>query len=415
MVALMREQKRLGHDVAAIVTGLDGGIAADLARDNIPCYPSAVSFLSLKGMTAKARAVLALAVLIRRLRPDVVHSHILDAVVIGRIASWIADAPRHFGGNVAPISIESDLLRPLEIGTAFGDTTTIASCEYSRELFIRHGLPAAQVELIYYAVDQSRHDPALADGGRVRRELGIRPDAPVIGKMAYFYPAATAALFPQWDGRGLKGHDVFVRAVPHVLRSIPDARFVLVGRGWGPRGEDYERRIWDLAKTLGVSEAVIFPGERLDVPDTLAMFDVSVHCSLTDNLAGTVESLLMARPMVVSDIRGFADTVRHEETGLVVPPDDPEALAQSIIRLVRDRPLARRLGENGRRLMLDRFSLARVVADMEQLLARTDVPADHHYRLTRTIPRAMAAPFRLYPIVASVRRQQASASIAKRT
>ena len=92
----------------------------------------------------------------------------------------------------------------------------------------------------------------------------------------------------------------------------------------------------ELPRQLGVADAVIFTGEREDVPDTLAMFDVSVQCSLTDNLAGTVESLLMERPMVVSEIPGFADTVRHEETGLAVPADNPEALAASIVRLLRD-------------------------------------------------------------------------------
>src|SRR5207244_12500910 len=120
---------------------------------------------------------------------------------------------------------------------------------------------------------------------------------------------------------------------------------------------------------LGVGRSVLFVGERSDVPDLLAAFDISVQCSLSDNLAGTVESLLMARPLVVSDIRGFADTVLHEQTGLVVPVDDPPALADALLRLLRDRPLARRLAEDGRSHVLKRFTLAKSVADLEQLLA----------------------------------------------
>ena len=414
MVALMRAQKRLGHDVSAIVPSRDGTIATELAIDGIACHVAPVAFLSLRGTMAKSRAIVAVVSLLRRLRPDVLHSHVLDTVVLGRVASWIADVPRHFGGNVSPISLESELLRPLEMGTVFADTTTIASCEHTRRLFQRHGVPPEKLDLIYYAVDQSRHDPALADGRRVRQELGIGANVPVIGKMAYFYPSANAALFPQWAGRDLKGHDVLVRAVPRVLKSFPEAKFVLVGRGFSARGDDTERDVRELTRQLGVNDSVIFTGERKDVPDTLAMFDVSVQCSLTDNLAGTVESLLMERPMVVSEIPGFADTVRHEQTGLAVPPDNPEALADAIVRLLRDPQLARRLGVSGRRLMLERFCLARAVADVERLLERTEVPPDRHFRTDRTIRRALAAPFRLVPIAVKVKRRQYAATISPR-
>ena len=193
------------------------------------------------------------------------------------------------------------------------------------------------MDLIYYAVDQSRHDPAIADGVVCVASSVSRMDVPVIGKMAYFYQPVSVPLFPHWDGRGLKGHDVLVRAVPLVLEFGPDAKFVLVGRGSGPDGEAYERGIRELVTTLGVSDSVIFTGERRDAPDTLAMFDVSVHCSLTDNLAGTVESLLMARPMVVSEIPGFADTCVTNKLVSSFRPDDPEALAVAIVRLLRTR------------------------------------------------------------------------------
>lgn len=406
MIALLREQRRLGHDVAAIVPSLDGTIAAQLARESIPCYAAPVDVLAVSGFTAKLRAIVALFRLLRRLRPDVVHSHIIGAVVAARIASWLADVPVHFGGNVHPISLESDLLRPLELGTAFCDTKTIASCSYTRELYARHGVPEEQLETIFYAVDQSAHDPALTDGMRVWRELGIDANAPVIGKAAYFYaPANALGSVPlRLQGRGVKGHDVLIRAVPRVLESFPDAKFVLVGRGWGAAGVRYEQKLKMLVRELGVESAVLFPGERQDVPDTLASFDVSVHCSLTDNLGGTVESLLMEKPMVVSDIRGFADPVQHEETGLVVPVDDPPSLADAIVRLLRDRPLAQRLGQNGRRRMLERFTLAHSVAAIEALLARAPGRAKDHYRLATTLRRLIAAPFRFLPMAREAQR-----------
>lgn len=401
MIALAREQNKLGHDVAVVIPSLDGNIAPELRRAGIDVYAAPVDgVLYASSHIARVRSLIRVVRLLRRLRPDVVHSHIFASVIASRIASWIADVPIHLAGNVHPISLESGVMRALEVGLAFCDTKTIASSTYTRRLYIEHGVPAEQVELIFYAVDQSGHDPALVDKTAVHSALGIGDDTPIVGKIAYFYPPSKKnGTLPKFlHGRGVKGHDVFLRAIPHVLQSIPNAKFVIVGRGWGLDGPAYEQTLRDLATSLDVDHAVLFAGETDDVPAMLAAFDVSVHCSLSDNLAGTVESLLMERPMVVSDIPGFADTIIPEETGLAVPVDDPPALAAAIVRLLRDRDLARRLGQNGRARMLSRFTLARTVADVEALLARLPARASGHYRLSRTIARSFAAPFRLLPV-----------------
>ena len=400
MIALMREQKRLGHEVAAIIPSRDGGIAPQLDALGIPCYTAGVDVLFARPRIAqKIVTLLRLARLLRRIRPDVVHSHIVNSVVTARLASWLADVPMHLGANAHPISMESAVLRPLEVGTSFCDTATIASCTYTRDLMLRHGIAEDRLELIYYAVDQSRHDPSLADGARVRAGLGIGAATPVIGKIAYFYPPARSAgvVPPALQGRGVKGHEVLIRAVPRVLESFPDAKFILVGCGWGPAGPRYERELKELASNVA-GDAVLFVGERGDVPDLLAAFDVAVQCSLSDNLAGTVEALLMARPLAVSDIGGFADTVLHEETGLKFAVGDSAALADAVVRLLRDKALARRLGENGRRHVLQRFTLERTVADTETLLSARRRTAANHYRVGVSIVRAVVLPIRLLPV-----------------
>lgn len=406
VVALVREQQRLGHDVGVILPSLDGTIAPALALSGIPCHVASLDILSIPGLIGRARAVLALVRMLRRLRPDVVHGHLLPSVVMARLASWIADVPIRFGANAGPLTLESDALRPIEIGTAFCDTQTIASCSYTRELLHSHRVPESKTALVYYTTEQSRFDPALADGARVRRELGVAPGAPLIGIVAYFYPPSdSVAVFgPGLVGRGVKGHEVLLRAVPGILAAFPDAKFALVGRGWGPTGPAYERELHELAQSLGISAAVLFTGERNDVPDMLAAFDVSVHPSLNDNVGGTIESLLMGRPLVVSDIRGYADTVLHERTGLTVPAGDATALADAIVRLLRDPELARRLGENGRQHMLDRFTLARSARDVEEMLARETGRSEQHYRLGRMLLRSAIMPFRILPILLELRR-----------
>ncbi|HEX3579433.1 MAG TPA: glycosyltransferase, partial [Thermoanaerobaculia bacterium] len=162
MVALAREQKKLGHDVAVIIPSLDGNIAPQLRRANIPVYAAPVDgFVYAPSNVSRLRSLIRIVRLLRRLRPDVVHSHIFASVIASRIASWIADVPIHLAGNVHPISLESTVMRALEVGTAFCDTKTIASSTYTRTLYIEHGVSADQVELIFYAVDQNGHYTAL--------------------------------------------------------------------------------------------------------------------------------------------------------------------------------------------------------------------------------------------------------------
>lgn len=403
MIDMAREQRRRGHDVSVIIPSRDGSIAPALERDGIPYHLAACDVLGANGNFKRVRLIAKLVRLFRRLRPDVVHSHIINSVVTARIAAWIADVPIRFGANAGPLTLESELLRVAEVGTSIFDTRTIASCSYTLELFERNGIPKAQCDLVYYGPDETRFDPAKADGARVRKELGVADDTPLVGIVAYFYaPSRSLAVFgAELVGRGVKGHEVLLDAVPRVLAEFPNARFALVGRGWGADGAAYMRRLVERAKPLG--DAVLFPGERKDVADTLTAFDVSVHPSLNDNLGGTVESLLMARPLVVSDIRGYADSVLHEETGLAVPAGDSDALADAIIRLLRDRELARRLGENGRARMLEAFTTRSAADKLDAMFAREPARAEDGYRIGTTLERAVAMPFTLMPILREVR------------
>jgi hypothetical protein len=115
-----------------------------------------------------------------------------------------------------------------------------------------------------------------------------------------------------------------------------------------------------------------------------------------------VEALLRARPRVVSDSPGCRDVVLHEPTGRVVPADDPSALADALVRLLRDRPLAERLGAEGRRHVLARFTLARSVETLEHVLAARSATLRRGYRLRVSAARVCALPFRLAPVAIAV-------------
>src|SRR6202030_3494642 len=100
------------------------------------------------------------------------------------------------------------------------------------------------------------------------------------------------------------------------------------------------------------------------VASLLAAADVAVQCSLTENLGGTIEALLMECPVVATRVGGMPESVRDGETGLLVPPSDPAALAAAILRLLEHRDEAAAFGRAGRALMLERFTAARTADDV---------------------------------------------------
>jgi glycosyltransferase involved in cell wall biosynthesis len=402
LVEMLRELQARGHEVTAVISPGEGGLAD--ALDSVGVRHLALDhdvLIGARPVTA-TRRVAALVRLLRRERPDVLQSHLFPSNVAGRVAGWLADVPIRLSMNAGPYFLESPIFDRVEVLTSRLDTRVIASCEYTRQLYVEKGVAADRVALIYYGSRADRFDPAAADAKRVRREFGLPADAPLIAMVAYFYPppAPGPEVLPRLAGRGIKGHDILLHALPRVLARLPRARVVFVGDGWGPAGVAYQHEMQALAASLGVSSAITFAGHRTDVVDILAGADVAVQCSRSENLGGAIEALLMGTPLVVTRVGGLVDAVHDGETGLVVPPDDPSALADAIVRLANDRPFARRLGAAGRVLMLDRFTMARTADDVDALCralaeeaAKTPAGRLRGYRTLRRIVHACVAPF----------------------
>jgi glycosyltransferase involved in cell wall biosynthesis len=308
---------------------------------------------------------------LRRERVDVVQSHIFPSILIARIAAWLAGA-RHVTMLSSPRHLEAPLTRLAERRTWWMDDATVSGCSYTSRAYAQLGLSEERREVIYYGADATTFDPGLADGARIRAEFGIAADVPVVTIVANFYPPVRGPQAPPHTrGAGLKGHEFFLDAARIVASTHPEARFLVVGSGVVSEGERYRLQLADACRADAVlRDRVIFTGQRTDVRDILAATDVAVQCSLVENLGGTIEALLMERPTVATDVGGMPEAVRHEETGLVVPHSNAEALARAILRLIECPDEAQRFARAGRRLMLSRFTMHRTVADVDHLLER---------------------------------------------
>jgi glycosyltransferase involved in cell wall biosynthesis len=209
-------------------------------------------------------------------------------------------------------------------------------------------LPMPPVETLHHGLDPATQlTPVQADG--VRAELGIPPDAPVIGSIANFKAA--------------KDHATLLRAAARVRQAVPGVRLLLVGQG--PLEAETRR----LAAELGLQETVVFAGFRTDARRLAAAFDVFTLSSTYEGLPiALIEAMALGRPAVVTRVGGTPEVVSDGAHGLLVPPRDPAALAAGLLRLLGDPGLRASMGAAARSRALD-FDIRKAVRRMEQVYA----------------------------------------------
>jgi glycosyltransferase involved in cell wall biosynthesis len=381
MVQIAAGLRRRGFEVVAIIGSDDGGTAAALRKVGIPFvaqpqriwrYSRTAAVIGRIPLVGRLRYVIDAAYLLRtagrmarllhRLEIDVVHTHVFSSTLVGRLAATMARVPIRVAMVAGPLQLESEALRKLDLLTYRLDHRIMAGCQYTNDLYAELGVPARYRRTVGYGIDPVGFDPSKADRTRIRREFGIPDETPLIGQVAFFYPVLMAPVAPPGtEGRGIKGHEDLMAAARLVLDERPDARFLVVGDGFGEAGQRHFEQVQQLARDLDIAHAVIWAGRRRDLVDVIAALDVSVQCSLSENYGGTIESLLMSRPVVATRAGGMPEVVIDGETGLLVPVRDPQALAGAMLRLIGDPALARRLGEMGRARMLERNTIQRTI------------------------------------------------------
>lgn len=291
---------------------------------------------------------------IRRFRPQIVHTHLAKAGTVGRLAARLARVPavvhtyhgHVFHGYFSPaksrlvIRIEQALARMTDRIIVLGEAQ-------EREILgFGVGRPEQMVR-IPLGLELEAFLRAETLRGTLRRELGIPAEAPVVGIVARLVP--------------VKAHTLFLDAAARVAQARPESRFLIIGDG-ELRGELEGR-----ARELGLAH-VQFLGFRRDLAALYADLDVNVLCSVNEGLPVTlIEALAAARPVVATDVGAVRDLVQDGRTGLVVPPRDAAALAAAILRQLDAPGEAARMGAAGREHVTSRFSIERLVNDLQGL------------------------------------------------
>ena len=217
---------------------------------------------------------------------------------------------------------------------------------------------AARMVRLAPGVDTQVFRPGVG-GAVIRERLGIDPDRPVLVSVSRFVDR--------------KGQDALIKAMPHVLRTVPDALLLLVGDGPTRGRLDRLVRDNDLARSVVFAGAVPWseaPG-WFDVGDVFAMPCRTRKGGLEPEALGIVflEAQACAHPVLVGDSGGAPETVLHGETGYVVDPFNPLAIAARAVDLLSDLDRARSMGEKGRAWVEREWSWEESVAILRGLVA----------------------------------------------
>ena len=321
----------------------------DLLGDELEARGVKAVALGSRGAT-DLRAAGRLLALLRRERTQILHSHLFHANLAARVVGRIAGVP-----VVLTSHHDTDIWMGLhhrlaERATAPLSDLVLTCSEAVRRYAMRaYGLSPGQVRTVLNATETPSEGTDLASRERVRHELGAGPADLLLGTVGRL-------------DEPKKGLPVFLAAARILARDLPRVRFAVVGDG--PARAAIEAR----ATREGVSHRTVFAGTRRDIPAVMSALDLFVQPSLWEGFGVTLlEAMVAGRPIVASRVGGMPEVVRDGETGLLVPPGDPGALAAACAALLRDRDRAARLGHAGRKRVEAEFGIDRLVAELASL------------------------------------------------
>ena len=342
-----------------LVTGLETAREGSLVEHARSLGVETVTISQMRGEASlRPRDVKGLAALwrlMRQERPHIVHTHAGKAGLLGRLAAYLAGVPivvHTFHGHVlygyfGPV--KNWLLRRMESTlTRITDQIVAISDQISQDLQSYGVATPEKIALIPLGFDLEPFLSSAAHEGRFREELGLDPSTKLVGIVGRLVP--------------IKNHRLFLDAAARVVAEVPASYFAVVGDG------ESRLEIESYARELGISDRVKFTGWRHDLPTVYADLDV---LTLSSDNEGTpmsvIEGMASGCPIVATQVGGLVDLVADQETGYLVPPNEPEALASGILRVLRDPHAAGRMTRVARAQVAERFGRERLIADISKL------------------------------------------------
>ncbi|MCK5214803.1 MAG: glycosyltransferase family 4 protein [Candidatus Omnitrophica bacterium] len=291
----------------------------------------------------------------RREKFDIVHTHTAKAGALGRIAARLAGVPKvvhtshghNFYGYFGPIGSKI-IIFVEKILTAMTDKIT-ALTELERRDFITYKVsPQKKIMVFNSGVEFEKLRNIEIDPVNVRASLSVDEDEILISMIGRL--------------EEVKGPEHLIEAAQIVLKKNAKVRFLFVGDG--ALRQSLETR----CNQMGINDKVIFTGWRADVPQILSVIDILVLPSINEAVGRILlEAGALGIPVVATYVGGVPEIIKDHETGILVPPESPDEIADAVMTLINDPQQRKRMGETAKVWVDDKFSAGRMVSKITGL------------------------------------------------
>jgi len=344
--------REFGYDpyVAVLVPG--GRIESWFRDREIPLHILRRSRLNRVGRVAQLHRC------IRIVKPDIIHTKLMDANLAGGLAALLAGHRRVVFTELGPGTRVSTPMRFFRRYLSLTGAATVCNSSHVLESLSAHWPTPRHLVIRNGLADHWFDAPTARMEGR--RALDLPPDAWVVAIVSHFTHS--------------KNIELFLQAARRVVDAVPDALFVIAGDG--PRRQQCE----DLIRSLELNDRVRVLGEIPDAKPLLHAADVFTLTSRSEGLPNALmEAMASGLPCIATDVGGCSEIIPSPEYGILVPSDEPEPLADAIRSLHADPEGALKMAERGQALMKKTFSLEAMVGATvglyDRLLSDGQLPA----------------------------------------
>ena len=285
-------------------------------------------------------AIVKIAYYLRKEKATIVHFHDAHSLAVGSVAAHIAKTPIKVLSRRVDFPLKKHFLSKIKYSK--GVDGIIAISNGIKKVLIEEGIiNNKSIEVIHPGTDFSQFEQKF-DKNYLRKELGFSNDDYLVGIVAHLADH--------------KGHKYLIEASQIIKEKTDKIKIIIVGEG------PLKMELTKKAKELNTRNVVFFLGFRKDIPQILHSLDLFVLSSYLEGLGSSIlDAMACKLPVVATSTGGIPEAVKNEVTGFLVPPRNPKALAEAILKLYKNRDWGRKMGEEGYKLVQEKFSIKSMV------------------------------------------------------
>lgn len=291
---------------------------------------------------------------------DLVHSHTpLGGTVLSRLGGFISGVPVINHAHVRDSFNQYPFIGAYQfllnwVTSRFFCSKVIAVSRAVKEEIVKQGVSADKIDVIHNGINPGLVSKDSNSDIKIRNEFGLKPGQRIIGQVGRLCEN--------------KGQHVLIKAAEMVAKEY-DCVFLIIGEDLERAGE-YKNSLRELARGFGLEQRVIFTGYRSDIRELMNAFDIFTLPSFVEGLPVVIlEAMAIAKPVVATSVGGNPEIVIDGKTGTIVPPGDPEKLAEALIYHLKNPEISKAMGKRGHQRIEEDFLLSRMLTKIFDIYA----------------------------------------------